>query len=47
MVGLHCIILTIVRLAQFPIYVVLVRPSGVSPPNITKVSSVSDVRVKL
>ena len=40
-------ILTIVDWVQFPIYTALVLPSGVDPPNIRNVLSVSDDRVKL
>ena len=39
-------LLTIVDLVQCPIYVALVRPSGVLPPNITNVSSVNDTSEK-
>ena len=39
-------VLTTVDLVQWPIYVVLVLPLGVMPPNITNVLSVNDVREK-
>ena len=38
--------LTIIDLVQRPIYVALVLPSGVLPPNIINVSSVNGVSVK-
>ena len=40
-------ILTTLDWVQFPIYTALVPPSGVIPPNIRNVLSVSDVKVKL
>ena len=47
MVSLYETVLTIVDLVQWPIYVALVIPSsGVSPPNITNISSVNDVSEK-